>query len=166
MTPDKVAALVEAARVAVSTELENAGDEVAGWHPEEGEWCAKEALGHLYETERRGFAGRIAEILSAPAGEEPMLKATGPLAPGYCDKPLAQLLDDFNTQRRSSVEYIRSLRGEDLDRAGIHERVGRITVIDLLHEWVHHDRAHIAQILGNVQAYVWPAMGNTQKFSA
>jgi hypothetical protein len=165
VAPDKVAALVEAAGVAVSTELENAGEEVAGWHPAEGEWCAKEVLGHLYETERRGFAGRIAEILSAPAGKEPVLKASGPLSPGYCDKPLAQLLDDFNAQRRTSVDYIRGLRGEGLIRAGIHERVGRITVSDLLHEWVHHDRAHIAQILANVQAYVWPEMGNTQKFS-
>jgi hypothetical protein len=38
-------------------------------------------------------------------------------------------------------------------------------VNDLLHEWVHHDRAHLKQILANVQAYVWPEMGGAQAFS-
>jgi len=31
---------------------------------------------------------------------------------------------------------------------------------------MHHDRNHVRQALANVQAYVWPAMGNAQKFSA
>jgi len=38
-------------------------------------------------------------------------------------------------------------------------------VEDLLQEWVHHDRNHIKQILSNVQAWAWPHMGNSQKFS-
>ena len=40
-----------------------------------------------------------------------------------------------------------------------------LRVEDILHEWVHHDRNHIKQIHGNVQAWAWPHMGNTQKFS-
>jgi hypothetical protein len=39
-------------------------------------------------------------------------------------------------------------------------------VDELLNEWVHHDRNHARQILANVQAYVWPHMGATQRFSA
>jgi hypothetical protein len=38
-------------------------------------------------------------------------------------------------------------------------------VADLLHEWVHHDRNHLKQILANAQSFVWLSMGNTQKFS-
>ena len=78
--------------------------------------------------------------------------------------------DIFNvavlTQYRphSLNEHIGIGKPWDLDRAGIHERVGRLTVNDLLHEWVHHDRAHLKQILGNVQAYVWPEMGGAQAF--
>ena len=53
----------------------------------------------------------------------------------------------------------------DLARGGRHPEVGRLTIGDLLHEWVHHDRNHLRQILVNVQAYVWPAMGNAQRFS-
>jgi hypothetical protein len=43
--------------------------------------------------------------------------------------------------------------------------VGFLTVGDLLHEWVHHDRNHIRQMLANVQACAWPHMGNAQRFS-
>ena len=55
---------------------------------------------------------------------------------------------------------------EDLARAALHPKVGRLSVSDILQEWVHHDRNHIKQALAGVQAYVWPAMGNAQKFSA
>jgi hypothetical protein len=54
---------------------------------------------------------------------------------------------------------------EQLRLAGEHPDVGELRVADLLHEWVHHDRAHLKQLLTNVQAYVWPNMGNAQKFS-
>jgi len=74
------------------------------------------------------------------------------------------MLAEFRAQRARSIDLVAGLEPWDLDRAGIHERVGRLTVNDLLHEWVHHDRAHLKQILGNVQAYVWPEMGGAQAF--
>ena len=54
----------------------------------------------------------------------------------------------------------------DLARGGHHPTVGYLRVGDLLNEWIHHDRNHVRQILANVQAHVWPHMGNAQKFSA
>ena len=47
---------------------------------------------------------------------------------------------------------------------GIHERVGELTVGDLLGEWVHHDRNHVKQILSVSQARVWAQMGNARRF--
>lgn len=166
MTLDEIAGLVEAAGVAFSVELANLGDELAGWQPADGDWSAKEVLGHVYNSDQKGFGGRIREILSAPAGEEPPLKPTGPLPSGFREKPLDDLLQQFLRQRQAEVEQIRRLRGEDLERAGVHERVGRLTVNDILHEWVHHDRAHLEQVYSNVRRRVWPEMGNAQKFSA
>jgi len=60
---------------------------------------------------------------------------------------------------------VRGLKAADLKRGGQHPKVGWLRVEDILHEWVHHDRNHIKQIHGNVQAWAWPHMGNTQKFS-
>jgi hypothetical protein len=75
------------------------------------------------------------------------------------------LLDELAALRRESAALVRALHAAELDRGGEHPKVGFLRVRDLLAEWVHHDRNHIRQALANVQAYVWPAMGNTQKFS-
>ena len=160
MSPKEVAARIDAAGTAIEAELGTMSDELASWHPAEGEWCVKEVLAHLTLSEAEGFAGRIVSILSA---DEPHLKATGQ-PEAACDRSLERMLAEFRAQRSRSIELVANLKPGDLDRAGIHERVGRLTVNDLLHEWVHHDRAHERQILANVQAYVWPEMGGAQAF--
>ena len=53
----------------------------------------------------------------------------------------------------------------DLAKGGRHPAVGHLRIADLLAEWVHHDRNHLRQMLANVQAYVWPHMGNARRFS-
>jgi hypothetical protein len=68
--------------------------------------------------------------------------------------------------RSESVELIRSLKPDQLSRSGNHPEVGRLSVEELLHEWVHHDGNHFRQAIANIQAYVWPRMGNAQKFSS
>lgn len=60
----------------------------------------------------------------------------------------------------------RGLGPADLGRAGRHPKVGPLRVCDVLHEWVHHDRSHIRQMMANVQALAWPHMGNARRFSA
>ena len=141
-------------------------ERVVSWHPAAGAWCAKEVVGHLIEAERRGFAGRIRIILSA---DRPLLQTWDQIdvarARGDCGRTSGALLDELAGLRRDSARLVRALTAADLDRAGQHPKVGVLRVRDLLAEWVHHDRNHIRQALANVQAYVWPAMGNSQKFS-
>jgi hypothetical protein len=161
MTPREVASRIDAAGTAIEAELGTMPDQLASWHPEAGEWCVKEVLAHLMQSERFGFAGRIQEILAA---DEPPLEATAP-APQACGENLEQMLAEFRAQRTKSVDLVTGLTPADLGRGGIHERVGRLTVNDLIHEWVHHDRAHLKQILSNVQSYVWPEMGGAQAFA-
>jgi DinB superfamily len=80
LTPREVARLLESAAGAIHAELAALPDDVLAWCPAPGEWCAKEVLGHLIESERRGFAGRIRLIL---AGGEPSLEGwdQGEVAP-------------------------------------------------------------------------------------
>jgi hypothetical protein len=124
-------------------------------------------LGHLIEADRRGFLGRIRIILGA---DTPDLEGWDPAAVaaarGDCAKPAAALLDELAALREESASVVGRLIAAELDRAGRHPTVGLLRVRDLLQEWVHHDRNHIRQALANVQGYVWPAMGNAQKFSA
>src|SRR5262249_36220842 len=114
-----------------------------------------------------GFAGRIRVIL---AGQEPRLEGWDQNAVATarrdCERDGRALLGELTAMRDDSARLVEGLTGDDLARGGEHPTVGRVTVTDLLNEWIHHDRNHVRQILANVQAYVWPHMGNAQRFSA
>jgi transposase len=166
LSPAEIAPLLDAAMTTLRAELGSLPERVLSAHPARGEWCAKEILGHLIEAERRGFAGRIRTIL---VETNPRLEGWDPdevaRARQDCVRPVAELLAELAEIRPQSAALVRGLHDADLARAALHPKVGRITVNDILQEWVHHDRNHIKQALAGVQAYVWPAMGNTQKFS-
>jgi hypothetical protein len=166
LAPAVVADLLRSAMTTLRSELTALPDSVSAFHPAPGEWCVKEVLGHLIEAERRGFAGRIRLIL---AGNTPRLETWDQndvaRARRDCERVGTTLLDELGRMRDESATLVRGLRREDLERAGEHPKVGRLRVADLLQEWVHHDRNHVKQILTNVQAYVWPHLGNAQKFS-
>ena len=170
--PRDVGRLLGAATATLRAELSALPAAVRSWHPAPGEWCVNEVLGHLIEAERRGFAGRIRIILEGDSGagqDEPVFARWDPDAVARdrrdCERDTAGLLDELEALRKESVALSNGLREADLSRGGTHPVVGRLTVRDLLHEWVHHDRNHVRQILANVQAYVWPAMGNARRFS-
>jgi hypothetical protein len=166
LAPSEVARLIESAAAAIRVEIAAHPDDVLAWHPAPGEWCAKEVLGHLIESERRGFAGRIRLIL---AGDEPSLEAwdQGEVARARhdCQRPAAALIAELDALRRDSAGLVAGLRPADLERAGRHPKVGRLRVGELLHEWVHHDRNHLRQMLANTQAAAWPHMGNARRFT-
>jgi hypothetical protein len=167
LAPAEVAALLPATVALLRAELAALPERVLAWHPAPGEWCVKEVLGHLIEADRRGFAGRIRILLAADAAA---LERWDPpevaRARGDCAKSATTLLDELAAMRQDSATLVRGLRPADLDRGGRHPTVGHLRVRDLLQEWVHHDRNHVRQALANVQGYVWPALGNAQKFSA
>jgi hypothetical protein len=166
LAPSAVAELLGAAATIIRAELSALPAEVLTWHPAGGEWCAQEVVGHLIEAEKRGFAGRIRIIL---ANDSPKFEGWDQDAVARarkdCDRDWAGLRDEFSVLRADSVPLVAGLGSADLKRGGHHPKVGFLTVGDLLHEWVHHDRNHIRQMLANVQAFAWPHMGNAQRFS-
>ena len=167
LTPAEVAALLRAAGTALSAELEALPAEAAVWHPAPGEWCVNEALGHIIEAERRGFAGRIRRTLASDTPAEPDWDQEAVARERQdCAREPAAVAAEFAAMRAESVALVEGLDAAALDRACIHSTVGRLTVRDLLHEWVHHDRNHIGQIYDVVMAYTWPNMGGSQRFSA
>jgi len=168
LAPTQVADLLESSAAIVVAELGALGDQ-AGWRFEPGEWSANECVGHLIEAEQRGFAGRIRQILAAPADRPATLEAWDPptVAADRRDdlRPAAELVSEFTTLRADSVVLVRGLTAEDLPRFGHHPEVGPLRVDELLGEWVHHDRNHIRQLLDVTQRRVWDQMGNARRFS-
>jgi hypothetical protein len=166
MTPGEVADLLESSGQAFASTLNAITPGVASWHPAPGEWCVNEVVGHVIVTEKNGFAGRIRVILGGDEPDLPKYDRDGlQKARNDCARDPKALAQEMLEVRGQSLELIRSLDPEQLPRGGLHPDVGRLTVDDLLHEWVHHDGNHLRQALANVQAYVWPNMGNARRFS-
>ena len=168
LKPQAVAALLHSAGAVIHAELSALPAPVLGFHPAPGEWCAKEVLGHLIECERRGFSGRIHIVLKSD--HSPELEGWDQDAVAQarkdCDREWSALYHEFSRLRSASVAQVAGLSAADLARRAQHPKVGVLTVADVLHEWVYHDRNHIRQMLANVQAFAWPHMGNAQRFSA
>lgn len=166
LSPAQAATLLRTSMAALRGEAEALGVDVMRWHPAGGEWCVNEVIGHLIEAERRGFAGQIQRILEQPGrtlqtwDQEDVGRSRGD-----CRRDGLDLLRELETDRAAGLKLIESLRDDQLDLCGEHVDVGTLTVRALLHEWPHHDRAHIKQAMATVQAYVWPHMGNARKFS-
>jgi hypothetical protein len=166
MTPSEVADLLEMSGQAFASTLDALTPEVASWHPGPGEWCVNEVVGHVIEAEKNGFAGRIRLTLDADEPDLPAWDRDGIATKrNDCAKDPQVLKAELVEIRKHSVQLVRSIRPEQFQRGGTHPEVGRLTVEDLMHEWVHHDGNHLRQALGNVQAYVWPHMGNARRFS-
>jgi hypothetical protein len=166
LRPAEVVVFLRAAKDHVVGELTAMGDPLAGWRPADGEWSANECVGHLIEADRRGFVGRIRRILAedgvAESGWNQLEVAA---ARRDWERPAAEIVAEFVAGRDDGIALVDSLRPEDLGRSAMHAVVGRVTISDLLQEWVFHDRNHIRQLLANAQARAWPAMGNTRRFS-
>lgn len=166
LPPAQVAALLGAARDHIETELRAFGDRWARWRPAPDEWSANECLGHIIEADRRGFAGRIRRILAEDGvTEQPWDQIAVAAARRDTERSVAAILDEFRSGRDEGIALVSGLGEGDLERFAVHARVGRVTVRNLLHEWVFHDRNHIRQMLANTQARAWPAMGNARRFS-
>ena len=166
LTPGEAAALLAASMRTLGAEVSALGAPLQRFHPASGEWCVNEILGHLIEAERRGFAGRIRILLDQDQPRlEPWDQDAVARARRDCERDAKALLDEVGALREAGVRLAAGLTDADLRRGGHHPVVGYLTVGDVLHEWVFHDRNHVRQALANVQQFVWPAMGNTQRFS-
>jgi len=164
LTPEQVVLYLESTCALIESELKALGDD-ASWHQAPGEWCAREVVGHIIEAEKRGFAGRIRIIL---ANERPNLQAWDQVEVekerNDCARVTDSLWMEFMGLRHASVDLVKGLTATDLDRSGMHPKVGELKVRGLLQEWVHHDRNHTKQLLSIAMERVWPHMRNSQKF--
>lgn len=163
LAPETVALLLESTCALVEAEMAALGDEGCRFHFRSGEWCVNECVGHLIEAEKRGFAGRIRDILAQRSitswDQDEVARQRRD-----CERMSQSVWMEFTGLRHDAVALVRSLASDDLGKSGVHPKVGRVTVQDLLHEWVHHDRNHTRQLLHIQQERVFPHMGNCQGF--
>jgi hypothetical protein len=117
-------------------------DELLTRAPASGEWSAVECLRHLIDAERDVFPVRVQLFLSGQNitpfdPDEEGLPAT--------DATPRQLAEEFARLRTASLGLLGQLTPDDLDRAATHRELGRVTLGEMLNEWVAHDLNHTIQ---------------------
>jgi hypothetical protein len=163
LSTEDVAQLLESTCALIEAEMKALRDDGSRFHFRQGEWCVNECVGHMIEADKRGFGGRIRDILAG----KPLLtwdQVQVERDRKDCDRVSQSVWMEFMGPRHDYVVMVRSLSPADLEKSGMHPKVGELRVRDLLHEWVYHDRNHTRQLLGVQQERVYPHMGNSQKF--
>lgn len=114
-----------------------------------GTWSAVDVLGHLIFCEKTNFFTRIQVILSG-AGQKVLppfdMSTQFELTKG---KNTTGLLTEFSNLRKQNLASLREnhLCEADLNKTGLHPKMGTVTLRNVLTTWVAHDLAHTAQVV-------------------
>lgn len=119
----------------------------ARFKPPDGAWSILEIVRHLADEEVDDFRTRLRSTLGDPAAEWPPIDPEGwALERYYNEGRLADAIERFVTERRRSIEWLRSLGNPDWSITHDHPQIGPIRAGDLLAAWCAHDALHLRQI--------------------
>ena len=107
-----------------------------------------DVIGHLVHGEKTDWTARTKRILEF--GDTKPFEVWNRFAQ-YEEskgKTLQQLLEEFAAIRKENIAWFKSLQltEADLDKKGMHPKLGSVTLRNLLATWVVHDLTHIAQV--------------------
>jgi hypothetical protein len=133
--------------------------------PAANKWSVQEVLAHLEDVEEIGMRSRVAA----------MVETQNPLLPsfdqekrgeemGYNRKHPLRNLASLARQREANVKWLRTLKPAQLKRRGTHQKVGEISVEELVTEWAFHDLGHLKQIIEIKRHALFPRIGNRRAF--
>ena len=133
--------------------------------PTANKWSVQEVLAHLDDVEEIGMRARVAA----------MIEAENPLLPSFDQEKRAQemkynrkhplkSLASLTRQREANVNWLAKLKPAQLKRRGTHQKVGDLSVEELVTEWAFHDLGHLKQILEIKRYALYPHIGNMRAF--
>jgi hypothetical protein len=119
----------------------------ARFKPGADSWSVLEVVCHLYDEEREDFRQMLDIILHRPGDAWPRNDPVGWVtARRYNERDLEEMLERFLTERRQSLDWLRSLTSPRWEAEYLTPyRV--ITAGDMLSSWVAHDHLHMRQLV-------------------
>ena len=146
----------ELARLPVVLEglLAGLDETYAHTRPASGEWSPVEILCHLRDEETEDFGARLRVIVDGESEFAPIAPERWAEERRYREASLPDVLEALRARRQASLELLASVSPETLKGSRPHERLGRLSGLDILAAWVAHDRIHLAQLAGTL-ARIW-----------
>lgn len=130
---------------AVETALEGISPAELDRRPSADEWCPREIVHHLADSEATAYV-RLRKLIAED----------GPLIQGYdepefarrlhYDRPMEPSLAVLRAVREASLQLLETLAPEEWDRSGTHSESGPYSVDDWLRIYAGHSHDHADQI--------------------
>lgn len=155
MDPKLIIQQIESDGSRIRLLVEGVSSEQARLKPDPGSWSILEVINHLYDEEREDFRAHLNFILTDPAGTWPSIDPQGWITSrGYNQREIGFSLNNFLTERKTSIDWLKTLDVADWN-AGITSPWGRpITAGDMLTSWATHDLLHMRQLVELHHTYV------------
>ena len=133
--------------------------------PAPNKWSVQIILAHLDDVEEHGMRERVEAMLEREMPTLPAFNQESRVVELHYDqKEPRRTLAAFTRKRQANIKWLHKIRPAQLQRRGLHESVGEITVEDLVTEWAFHDLGHLKQIMEVKRYALYPRMGNMKKF--
>jgi rubrerythrin len=147
LSPQEIIEVLESIPEKVFEAISGVDDKGLGKKPSKEEWCIKEIIGHIIETDML-FVKRTETVLKAQGVPE-IPRTTPPWklheGKGYETLSAIELIGRLKETRANSLELIKDLKNVDWVRQGT--IMGKtISILDLGSWLTNHDRGHLAQI--------------------
>lgn len=119
----------------------------ARWKPAPDKWSLLEVINHVADEEVEDFGTRLRFTLEDPRQEWPPIDPErAAVERQYNSRDLNESLERFVRARRSSVEWLRSLKTPDWNATHTQRDGNPLRAGDLLHSWLVHDLIHVRQM--------------------
>jgi hypothetical protein len=121
------------------------------WKPAPDRFSVGEVLAHLSHAEGYCYRARLDLFMSEENPEFESDDAQFHLEL-YRNADPEDSFDHFEEQRETNIEFLRELPKNAGARRAVHQKVGPITMDQMLHEWALHDLGHVRQVAELVRA--------------
>jgi uncharacterized damage-inducible protein DinB len=131
--------------------LEQVAEGLSGGHlrcrPKEGEWCIKEVMAHLVNTETDVFLPRLRRMVAEDRPTfQPFSADAWAQAGDHREGRFTDDLAGFARARQQTIAFLKSLPPAATTRIGVSGFFGPVTVAQFATHVVDHDLEHLAQM--------------------
>jgi DinB superfamily len=113
------------------------------WKPSNDEFSVVEQVCHLCDLEREGYSARIRKMLTENQPKLPDFDGSRIARErDYNQQDFESAFQEFASEREENVRVMKTLSPDQLNRSGVLEGVGTITLERLFQLMREHDQSH------------------------
>lgn len=114
------------------------------------DWSPRQIVHHMADSEAQSYA-RLRRLIAEPTGSLIQGYDEGRWAEnstlGYAELPIENSIAVFKAVRAASLDILKRMKLEDLERSGVHTDSGHYTMMNWLRAYTKHPRAHANQMM-------------------